>query len=201
MTGVSPGRSCAHFSTDCSELQVRVAPGERVRPPNTRVRTPARSGCDQQGLRAIWRSAWLAAAGSLILVCGCASRSSGPELVAVTGTVTLDGKPLQNGIIRFLPDVDRQTSGPIASAVLNKEGQFSLMSPGGRAGVVAGHHFVTLICDELPVHEVSPGVFTNGDKTCLLPKRYADEKTSELTAEVPAGGGVIDFALTSSGKP
>jgi hypothetical protein len=75
------------------------------------------------------------------------------------------------------------------------------MSPGGRAGVVAGYHLVTLICDELPVHEVSPGVFANSDKTCLLPQRYADEKTSELTAEVPSGGGVIDFALTTNGKP
>ncbi len=36
--------------------------------------------------------------GIIILICGC---GSGPKLVQVTGTITLDGKPLENASVHF----------------------------------------------------------------------------------------------------
>lgn len=129
------------------------------------------------------------------LLIGC-GKSSGPELVEVTGTVTLDGKPLSNAVIYFLPNLDKGTKGPTASAVLDAEGKYRLSSPGGKSGVIKGHHFVTLICQENGVREVEPNVFVRIEGKCLLPARYSYEKTSKLVAEV-AKSDTIDFELTT----
>lgn len=138
---------------------------------------------------------------SLLLICqvfcvGCAGEF-GPELVPVTGTITLDGQPVQQAVIRFLPDNSKGTKGPIALGVVESSGRYSLTSPGGRDGVIEGHHLVTIICEEQAEREVSEGVFeTVGDK-CHVPAHYASEKTSELTAEVTTDSNEVNFDLRS----
>ena len=58
---------------------------------------------------------------------GC-SGDPGPRRVAVSGNVTVDGKPMESGIIRFLPT--SKNGGPSAS-VLVTDGHFSLSSATG----------------------------------------------------------------------
>lgn len=62
----------------------------------------------------------LAVLGSAIAA-GCGS--SGPERVAVAGTVMLDGQPLALGTVQFVPEAD--TTGPAAFATV-KGGYFEL---------------------------------------------------------------------------
>ncbi len=125
---------------------------------------------------------------------GCGG-SRGPELATVTGVITLDGEPVQQAVIRFLPDNSQGTSGPIAAGSVDSSGRYTLASPGGRSGAVLGHHLVTVICDDLPVREVSEGVFENIEKSCHVPSRYASEQSSGLTAEVTNGKNEINFEL------
>ncbi|MCA9117220.1 MAG: hypothetical protein KDA79_19255 [Planctomycetaceae bacterium] len=113
------------------------------------------------------------------------------------GQVTLDGTPVTNGIVRFLPDRDAGTSGPIASAVLDENGKYELLSPGNRSGAVVGSHLVTVICNDLGVREVSEGVFEDTGEKCLVPGKYATETTSGLRATVEEGPNTIDFKLQS----
>lgn len=131
----------------------------------------------------------------LAVVAGGCSSSEGPELAEVTGQITLDGQPVTNGIVRFLPDRDAGTSGPIASARLDENGKYTLLSPGNRPGAIVGSHLVTVICDVLPVREVSEGVFEETGEACLVPGRYASETTSGLRATVDEGPNSIDFEL------
>jgi hypothetical protein len=89
MTGVFPGSSPVRSTTRLPEPQ-----GQEVR--DEAILIAGGPTADSM--------ARLTVAGSLVLVvcfvCGCSSRTNGPELVAVTGTVTLDGKPLQTLIDR-----------------------------------------------------------------------------------------------------
>jgi hypothetical protein len=68
---------------------------------------------------------------SLSLIAGC-SRSSGPKLAAADGTVKLQGQPLPNATVMFVPE-----KGPVAMAVTDMEGKFQLRT-GASRGVVVG---------------------------------------------------------------
>lgn len=85
--------------------------------------------------------------GLVSLVIGCGGRRDPFERVAVEGTVTVDGQPLDRGTIRFVPTAT--TSGP--KTTLNiRDGQFT----GDTAsGPVAGAHRVEIepdVSDRFP---------------------------------------------------
>jgi len=139
----------------------------------------------------------------LVLLTGCNSEA-GPDLVRVSGKVTLDGRPLESGIITFLPDNSRQTSGPRASGIIDKDGRYTVASPGNREGVIAGHHLVVIHCNEVspspdPESEYqklkAQGI--NPDE-CLVPAQYQNEKTSGLTAEVRQNTSEFNFELQTN---
>src|SRR5262245_45567977 len=87
-----------------------------------------------KGVLTMKRAAWCWFAGGLLL-CGCA----GSE-VSSSGTVTLDGKPLADGDIRFIPI--EGTSGPDAGAEI-KDGKYNAFQTGLAGGKyrvsIAGH--------------------------------------------------------------
>ena len=58
---------------------------------------------------------------SLAAIIGCGDE--GPQRSAVFGTVSLDGVPLNNAAIVFIPE--KETKGPKAKALIN-EGQYHL---------------------------------------------------------------------------
>src|SRR5438132_12905643 len=69
---------------------------------------------------------------------GCGG--GGPKLVNVTGTVTLNGKPLSGADIVFTPDQSTKDAF-VGSDVTGPEGNFKVMS-NGRAGVAPGKYKV-----------------------------------------------------------
>lgn len=80
----------------------------------------------------------------LVLLLGC----SGSEytLVNVSGTVTLDGQPLEGAKLFFSPkgSAESPVPGPRSSAVTDAQGAFRLETKQGHLGAVAGSHRVRI---------------------------------------------------------
>jgi hypothetical protein len=130
---------------------------------------------------------------TLTLAClaGC-GKSSGIEKVVVTGMVTLDGQPIPNGEIRFIPASG--TPGPISGGAI-KEGQYVAQ---GRGGVPLGNHQVDIRAYR--VKAKGPGQAGSIDAEGGPAVQYLDAKYNErttLTAEIDATTQTKDFELTS----
>ena len=131
------------------------------------------------------RIVWLLAFCSVSLAAhGCSSDSSKGS---VSGTVTLDGQPLQSGLIRFVP-VDGQT--PTAEATIT-DGEFSAEVPVGEKQVSIS---APKIVGKRKVYETpdAPSIDIVAE---LLPARY--NVTSELTLNVTGGRQDAEFKLES----
>jgi hypothetical protein len=130
------------------------------------------------GLLALAAAAWAA---------GC---SGGLPLGDVRGEVTFDDRPLDEGVVRFVP-LDGKT--PTASALIEK-GKFSERVP-------VGSHRVEISSPKLPkginsAKEMKRGTVDEGVALEeLIPERY--NSRSELKAEVKRGTNVVRFDLKS----
>ncbi len=128
---------------------------------------------------------------SLILLAGllpgCSGR--GPEVVPVSGRVTLDGAPLAGARIRFEPEA---TYGSPSYGAADQDGHYALGYKRGQAGALIGWHTIRI---ERGAHD-EPG---SQSKPQALPARY--NTASELREEVKAGeDNVLDFKLTTEVK-
>ena len=95
------------------------------------------------------------------LIAGC--QKPHPELVPVSGQVTIDGKPLTHGQIVVLPEGHRASSGK-----LDGEGRFTLTCFDNGDGAPTGTHIATVIAVE------SMGEHAN---RWHAPKKYANKTT------------------------
>ncbi|MDG1873184.1 MAG: hypothetical protein P8J27_04685 [Mariniblastus sp.] len=59
---------------------------------------------------------------------GCSPTA--PEIIPVSGNLMLDGKPLPNVEVKFIPMVDGLDGNMIGSGVTDKDGNFTLTLPG-----------------------------------------------------------------------
>jgi hypothetical protein len=122
---------------------------------------------------------------AILLLAGCDQRASEGQ---VQGTVTLDGKPVDNGIIRFSP-LEGQVG--TAGGVI-ENGRFTSTVP------VAKHRVeisATKISGEAPAagrHSPSAGDYI---ATELIPDKY--NTNSELTLDVSSGLNEPHFDLKS----
>lgn len=119
-----------------------------------------------------------------ILVAGGCRRDAGPVKEVVSGTVTLDGKPLSKGDVIFSPEAANLP----ADAGKLQDGRYSFRAVAGRHRVV-----IRAVSDKpMVTSPVDPPVFES-----IVPARYNDATT--LTADVtPAGPNQFDFKLTSN---
>ena len=125
--------------------------------------------------------------GSLALTCstllGCGSRGS-----TVAGKVTLDGEPVANGTIAFVP-----ADGATASAEVKiKDGFYSVQVPPGRKQVQI---FATKVIGKRVVYEGDPNSPVVDNVQQIIPQQY--NAASTLTFEATAGGAKQDFELKS----
>src|SRR5262245_36065495 len=65
-----------------------------------------------------------------------------PQFADVSGVVKLDGKPMPDARVEFLPDPGKGTHGPRASGTTDAEGRFHLVRDDDREGAVVGFHRV-----------------------------------------------------------
>lgn len=126
-----------------------------------------------------------------LLATGCGHRADMPPTARVTGTVTLDGRPLPRGTVQFVPDSSKGTSGPSGVGSIGEDGQYEIRTA-GQEGAIVGFHRVGVVAQE----EVD--LNTTSFAPSLIPNRYNSPSTSSLTAEVKADeDNVVDLQLTS----
>ena len=116
---------------------------------------------------------------SPIIGCGGADH---PDLGTVTGTVTIDGKPMAGVNIAFMPEVGRPST-----AVVDEQGRYELLYTEGLAGTKVGPNKVSFS-------------WPTGVSGIAIPARYAEK--SELKAEIKPGSNTFDYDLKSDpGSP
>lgn len=137
----------------------------------------------------------LVASLALTISLGC-EKYEGPPLFAVSGTVTLDGKPLANAGVMFLPRDD--TRGNACLGITDANGKYVLKAErGGGEGCQEGKFAVTIskMKDPPPGAGEVAAAETGTEET--LPAKYWDSAQTVLSATVPEGGATIDFKLES----
>lgn len=118
----------------------------------------------------------------VVWISGCSGGGEPlPDLTEVTGTVTLDGKPVENISVIFQPEATDQAT---SRGTTNAQGGFSLMYNQDASGAVSGMHQVRF-------------AVMDADATGLLPDKYTGSNTGE-TANVKADGpNDFEFKLKS----
>ncbi|QDV68772.1 hypothetical protein Poly24_24850 [Rosistilla carotiformis] len=127
------------------------------------------------------RSVFAAALLTLVLV-GCGG-SNLPELGAVTGVVTYEGRPVPSAVVTFQPQEGRPSV-----AMTDDQGQYELLFVKDAPGALLGDHKVTISNESAMEGDQSPS-----DAMPLLPAKFNAQST--LTAVVEPGSQTIDFAL------
>jgi hypothetical protein len=132
---------------------------------------------------------------SLLTALGC---GSGPKLTEVEGTVTLNGKPLSNAEVQFLPDPGKGTVGPRSTGITDEQGRFHLVCDNQRKGAVVGHHRV-LVVDQKQWEGLRPGRADANKplKPSRLPARYTDVTSTPFKVEVKPGGPPVPLEVKS----
>ncbi len=147
----------------------------------------------------------------MLSVAGC----GGSNLTPVTGTVTLDGKPVANAVVTFVPD----GAGVTCAGSTDSNGKYTLGCQHG-AGAPAGAYSVKIKNREVakeagrnPMEGLSPGspeyieaykkqmaagpnqAAYKAKNSGAIPAKY--DSGAELKATIGKSAQVVDFALES----
>ncbi len=118
-----------------------------------------------------------------LMLAGCGGKDG---LGRVTGKVTLDGKPLANASIEFVP-VDGK--GLTSYGRTDTNGEYYMMATRSAKGAAVGKNSVRITTYEvLDLQTTLPE---------LVPTKY--NTATELEREVKSGSNSIDFELSSAG--
>jgi hypothetical protein len=123
------------------------------------------------------------------MLIGCGQDS---KLGRVHGTVRLDGKPLTNGTVRFVPSAGRAATGTIQS-----DGTYTLGTYKTSDGALVGTHKASIVASEAGSDSRPPYEAPKQKSKSLIPERYMAAGTSKLTFDVKPGDNTADFDLTS----
>ena len=125
------------------------------------------------------------------LTLGCGG-GDGLDRAAVTGKVTLDGTPIEEGSISFLPAGG--TQGPATGGQI-QNGQYSIAAA---EGPVIGHHRVEIRASRKTGKMITVPMDPSKkveEVAQVVPKQYNSEST--LEKDIAAGENVHDFELVS----
>ncbi len=133
-------------------------------------------------------------AATLVLLVGCAD--SGPDRAEVFGTVLLDGQPVKEGSINFIPI--EGTKGPGAGGVIS-DGHYLISRANG---VTVGKNRVELRAFKMTGRKVQdptgrPGVLT-AERVSAFPPEYNDKST--LVRDIHSGPNEVNFDVRTRGK-
>ena len=139
---------------------------------------------------------WLPALLAVLTVVGCGS--SGPATVPVTGTILLDGNPVEGATVMFIPT----EGGRMATGTTDASGQFTLTTFEKGDGAIIGSNKVAVslrkvtgefLDDEGQVDPDDP----RNTVEWVVPMKYCIADTSGLTCEVAKGMEPPTFDLKS----
>lgn len=144
-----------------------------------------------------------------VLLVGCGGGDI-PKTVPVTGTVTLDGKPIEGATVNFISDEGSIT----ASGKTDANGKFSLQAIIGSqtaTGTVVGSHGVAVVKTESSGQEVTdpkammaqmttnPAITSQFKQKYLIPEKYSNPLQSKLKFQV-TDAGPNDFKIELASK-
>ena len=160
----------------------------------------------------------IAAITGMLLVSGCGGPDGRLETFPVSGTVTLDGKPVPNATVTFVP-VERESTRP-AFGMTDEEGAYVLTTYQQGDGAVAGEFKISVLRREATeaIKQATPEQITPSGSEDMkgsslyadmmmgrrrpyktdksIPRRYAKPDSSGLRQTVePTDGNVFDFSL------
>ena len=125
---------------------------------------------------------------TLLTLSGCGE--SGPQLVQVSGVITLDGTPVPQLGVQFSPAFEKASP---AYGVTDADGRYQLLYSADRKGAMPGTYIVELQALEPQFDEAGNRV---GPPPVKLPKKY--DSSGSLSAEVNSGeSNTVNFELTS----
>jgi hypothetical protein len=116
-----------------------------------------------------------------VFLAGCGP--SGPTLATVSGKITLDGQPLPNVNVQFVPE----KGGSPSYGGTNANGEYELLHAQNRKGALLGKHLVDITARE---QQIDDNGKPTGPKPVKLPQK-------QHPAEVKAGSNAINFDLKS----
>jgi hypothetical protein len=127
----------------------------------------------------------------------CLAGCGASPVVRVQGKVTVEGKPLPQGVVIFQPDPARNnSSAQEARGAIRADGSYDLLT-NGRLGVMPGRYKVCVVA-------VSKRPTPKGGWTVrpLIPPKYGNPATSGLEVEAGPGkpAGAYDLALQGAGR-
>jgi hypothetical protein len=140
---------------------MRLFPSRRLSSMTTGRRQPGDAHrAAVAGLCVFWLSC-------LVISTGCDNR---PTRVPVSGIVTIDGRPLTRGNIKFVPADGRPSAGAIGA-----DGRFTLTCYDGNDGALLGTHRVQV---------ASNRIISDSKIEWFAPPKYADFRTSDISLEI-----------------
>lgn len=110
---------------------------------------------------------------AILLATGCSNKDQ-LEVAPVSGSVTIDGKPLSSGVVIFTPGQGRAAKGVISSS-----GTFELSTYQNNDGAIVGSHGVAVV--PLQAGEGDEVVSTK------IPPKYHSALGSGIVLQVKAG--------------
>jgi hypothetical protein len=135
----------------------------------------------------------LGAALALCAAAGCNDAAGIGKTYPVSGTVTVKNEPLtaQTTMILFKPDAAKgNTSAFEPAGTVNKEGKYTLITK-GRKGAPPGWYLVTVTATAPAELDTKHGPAHHPVPRSLVPAKYGQAKTTDLSVEVvekPAPG-------------
>ena len=142
------------------------------------------------------RGLWMGLLAGLLGVLGCSGSSGDDGLLPVGGTIKLDGVPTANVSVVFIPQGD--TKGHGGSGTTDESGQYQIMTPQGKKGLLPGDYKVAvsrrLNPDGSPPNPNEKPIESKARET--LPPKYSDKEKTELSAKLTSDySQTFDFDL------
>jgi len=152
---------------------------------------------------------------ALLVMTSCGTEDGFGKRYHVSGTVTYNSNPLENGTITFVPEDATKNVGATGTIT---DGSYTLSTGGNDDGAQAGKYKVTITSKEeytskaqadfkkesgkdnpkLPPHVVAKA---QAAAKSLIPAGYGDPRTTTLTAEVKEQSNTLDFKLSDAEAP
>ncbi len=137
----------------------------------------------------------------LMCVCLVGCGQSGPERIAVSGTVLVDGQPLRAGSVQFIPA--GETRGPAASAAV-KDGKFEL--PANDGPLKGTQRIEVIVQKELPFAIDDDAAFAQASQNGRVPitptsSAVAFRDPSQQQMDLKQSASDLKFELVTQAPP
>ena len=132
------------------------------------------------------------------IICFIISGCGGTSYIPVSGTVTVDGKPMEGVTLSFLPEA----GGTNASGTTSPVGTFTVRTS-DKNGCLPGTYVVTIAKYEqkpakMPANRTVAGPIPNDNPiTNRLPDKYAKKETSGFKVTVERNMKPLEFSITT----